>query len=174
VLLEKQQGSLAAVFVTPARPAEYLLSKAVSLTALAVATAVVIALASGLPLRPLPFVAGIVLTSVSFVMVGLAVSAAVRTVNGYLLAMVPVTVVPMLPVLRFIGIESPLLWLVPTRASIRLIESALGGPALPPAEMLYTALVLPAACLAAGLWARRSFDRRLLGRTRRTAAGRPS
>lgn len=177
VLLEKQQGSLIAMFVTPVRPAEYMLSKALSLTVLAVASAGVVAGASGLPVRPVPFVAGVVPTSVLFVMLGLAVAAGVRTVNGYLLAMVPVTVVPMLPVLRFVGVDGPVLWLVPTRASIRLLEAGLGGAPQGRGEILYAALVLPAACLLAGLWARRRFARYLLGGPRRaipSAAGRSS
>jgi fluoroquinolone transport system permease protein len=164
VLLEKQQGSLAALFVTPVRTLEYMISKAVSLTLLAAATAAVVAAASGLALRPLPLLAAVVPTSVLFVFLGLAVAAGVRTVNGYLLAMVPVTVVPMLPVLRLLGIETPLLWLVPTHASIRLLERALGGPPLGPTAAVYALLVLPGACLGAGLWARRRFDRYLPGR----------
>ncbi|MFO7782853.1 MAG: ABC transporter permease [Spirochaetia bacterium] len=163
VLLEKQQGSLTAAFVTPLRLTEYLLSKAVSLTALATATSLVVALASGLQLRPVPLVLGVVATSVLFIMLGLAVVARVRTVNGYLLATIPVAVIPMLPALRFLGLESGLLWLVPTRASIRLLEAGLGGLPQSPAEMLYAAVVLPAACVAAGAWARRRFARHILG-----------
>jgi fluoroquinolone transport system permease protein len=164
VLLEKQQGSLTAAFVTPLSLTEYILSKAGTLTALATATALVVAIASGLPLRPLPLVFGVVATSVLFVMLGLAMVARVRTVNGYLLATIPVAVIPMVPALRFLGFESAVLWLVPTRASIRLLEAGLGGASQSPAEMLYAAVVLPAACIAAAAWARRRFARYIFGR----------
>ncbi len=163
VLLEKQQGSLTAAFVTPLTLTEYFVSKAVGLTALATGSALVVALASGLPLRPIPLVLGVIATSVLFIMLGLAVVARVRTVNGYLLSTIPIAVIPMLPALRFLGLESPLLWLVPTRASIRLLEAGLGGLPQIPVEMMYAAVVLPAACVAAAAWARRRFGRYILG-----------
>jgi fluoroquinolone transport system permease protein len=163
VLLEKQSGSLTAVFATPVRPGEYLLSKAVSLTALALATSLVVALATGLPLRPLPLLVSVSATSVLFVLLGLAVAARVRTVNGYMLAVIPVAVVPMLPALRFLGVETGLLWLIPTQASIRLLEAALDGAALGGWEIAYAVAVLPVACGAAAYWARGRFVRYLLG-----------
>lgn len=167
VLLEKQQGSLYAVFVTPLRPVEYFVAKAVSLTVLATATSAVIAASTGLDVRPVPLFSSVVATSVLFVMLGLAVAARVRSVNGYLLAMVPVVAVPMIPLVRLLGVDSPLLWLIPTQASIRLIEAGLGGPVLGPGEIVCAALILPAACAAAAAAARVNFARHLLGEERR-------
>jgi hypothetical protein len=77
--------------------------------------------------------------------------------------MVPVVTLPMLPALRFLGVETPLLWLVPTHASIRLLEIGLGGPAPSATEIIYAAIVLPAGLLLSVLWARRRFRRYVLG-----------
>lgn len=159
VLLEKQHGSLEAVMVTPVRRREYLASKAASLTVLALATTAAMAWATGLPVRPGPLLVGCGLTSILFVLLGLAVVAGVHTVQGYLLAMVPVVTLPMIPAARFLGLETPLLWLIPTQGSLRLMEAGLGGAPLNAAELLYAALALPGAAAAAGVWAAARFAR---------------
>lgn len=137
VLFERGANTLEAVVVTPLSASQYLWSKAISLTAIAVPCGLAMALAGRGPrFDAVALVAGIALTSLLFVLLGFVAVARVRTVNAYLL-IVPVFLAPLnLPFLGYLGIvESPLLYLLPTQASLVLLDSAFA--ARPAWELAY-------------------------------------
>ncbi|MBN1767004.1 MAG: hypothetical protein JXR50_00375 [Prolixibacteraceae bacterium] len=85
VLLEKQQNILQSLFVTPVRLEQYLWSKAVSLTLLALLASALIAFVPGglLSTWPVTLVA-VALSSLFFSFVGLGISASAQSLNDYL------------------------------------------------------------------------------------------
>jgi fluoroquinolone transport system permease protein len=85
VLLEKQQNILQSLFVTPVKLEQYLWSKAVSLTLLALLASALIAFVPGglLPNWPLTLIA-VTLSSLFFSFVGLGISASAQSLNDYL------------------------------------------------------------------------------------------
>jgi len=65
VLFERKQNLLEGFLVTPLRPGEYLLAKALSLSLISLATSLAIAwLGVGVPFNPLLLLAGVSLTSI--------------------------------------------------------------------------------------------------------------
>lgn len=85
VLLEKQQNILQSLFVTPVKLGQYLWSKALSLTFLALLASVLIAFVPGglLPNWPATLVA-VTLSSLFFSFIGLGISASAQSLNDYL------------------------------------------------------------------------------------------
>ena len=85
VLLEKQQNTLQSLFVTPVKLSQYLWSKAISLTLLALLASVLIAFIPGGLLNNWPLtIVGIALSSLFFSFVGLGISARAQSLNDYL------------------------------------------------------------------------------------------
>lgn len=163
VLFERGAGTLDAVVVTPLSPSQYLWSKALALTAVAVPCGLVMAVAArGMAFDAVWLVAGVALTSALFVLIGFVAVARVRTVNAYLL-LVPLFLVPLnLPFLGFLGVvESPLLYLLPTQASLVLLESAFA--ARPAWELVYAVVLLAVSCAVALRLALRAFALRVRG-----------
>ena len=86
VLLEKDEGSLEARVTTPLRPTEYLGSKVLTLTGLAVLESSLVTIAYvGLQANWLLLLAGVVETAVFFCLVGFIVVVRYDSVNEYLL-----------------------------------------------------------------------------------------
>jgi len=84
VLIEKREGVLDALLVTPLGLRGYLLSKAASLTLLAtLASGVVVGFTHGTRVAVAPLLAGVALTASLFVLVGVAAVARFDTVNRY-------------------------------------------------------------------------------------------
>ncbi|MDG4830723.1 hypothetical protein O7627_15620 [Solwaraspora sp. WMMD1047] len=161
VLFERGANTLQAVVVTPLSSGQYLWSKAIALTTVAVPCGLAMAVAShGAAVNPALLVAGVALSSVLFVFVGFVAVARVRSVNEYLL-IVPVFLVPaVLPILDTVGlVESPLFYLFPTHASLVLLAAAV--TTRPGWEQLYGVLYLSAAVAGAFGWAKRSFEGRI-------------
>nr|MDT0662020.1 hypothetical protein [Micromonospora sp. DSM 115978] len=163
VLFERGANTLQAVVVTPLSTGQYLWSKAIALTTVAVPCGLAMTVAShGTDVQPVPVILGVALSSLLFVFVGVVAVARVRSVNEYLL-IVPVFLIPaVLPILDTLGVlESPLFYLFPTQASLVLLAAAV--TTRPWWEPLYAVLYLAVAVAAAFVWARRSFDDRIRG-----------
>jgi fluoroquinolone transport system permease protein len=167
VLFERGAETLYAVVVTPLSPGQYLWSKAISLTCIALPCGVFVAFAAkGTGINLLPLVLGVALTSLVLVFVGFVAVARVRSVNEYLL-IVPGYLVPAtLPLLALAGIDSPLFYLFPTYGTILLLEATFDP--VPIWQLVYAVAVLTAAVVGAYIWALRVFDRhvRQPGRSR--------
>jgi len=162
VLLERGQGILDQLFVTPLKMREYLISKVVSLTLLALITSSAIAFATfGLTFNPLKLVVGISLSSIFFTLLGLGIVVRVRTLNGYLLLSPLYMTIFFLPVLETAGVFStPLFYLLPGKASLVLIEGAFRS--LSGWEVLYAFSTMGVWIALAYRFAYRSFYRHVI------------
>lgn len=125
VLLEKAEGSIQALAVSPLRPVEYGAAKVLSLALLSLVEAAVIVVATyGARVQPLALVAGVVLTAVLFCLFGFIAVARYDSINTFLLPSVIITSLLNLPVLDALGIWSGPLWLLhPIRAPLVLLEA---------------------------------------------------
>lgn len=127
--LERGEGLLYALFQTPLRPREYLLSKAASLGLLSVLTGLFIAVLSGvsgvnyLALLPLIF-----LVSASFTLFGIGVSIHLKTTNAFLAIHSSLETTLLIPaVLLMLGADFPPLQFFPTGAGYLAMHSAVNG-----------------------------------------------
>jgi fluoroquinolone transport system permease protein len=125
ILLEKGQGIIESLMVTPLRMRDYLLGKAFSLPLLSVMSSLVIYWAVLEPFRFTAwFLLGIWSTSIFFTLFGLGVAVRCQTLGGYFLVSVPAALIFLPPVLGYLKInDMPLDFLFPTEASLRLIET---------------------------------------------------
>lgn len=158
VMFERIANTLEAVAVSPLSPAQYLWSKALSLTLIALFGGVVMALGShALQFSVPPLCVALGLSSVFFIFLGFAAVVRVRTVNAYLLV-VPVFLLPLIsPLLGYTGIvESRLFYLVPTQATLVLFERSFQDR--PWWEWIYAVAYLIVCIAVAFRWARRSFE----------------
>ncbi|WP_203363727.1 ABC transporter permease [Bacillus sp. REN10] len=125
VLLEKGQHIHDPLFVTPYKPEEYLLSKTLSLMLLSVTSSLYIHIMTfGFERSLFLFTIGVMLTSMIFTLIGLAVAVRCETVNEFFLQSVIYTTIFCLPLLSYTGIwdSNWMMWL-PTHASLLLLHS---------------------------------------------------
>ncbi|RDI72732.1 ABC transporter permease [Halopelagius longus] len=162
VLFEKGEGVLDALVTTPVSVSEYLLSKVVSLTALALLVTFVIALlAVGTAFDPVVLFAAVALTVPFYVLVGFVAVARFDTLNAYFMSAIVYMTALSLPVVGLFGlVESPLFYLFPVQASLVLL-AAVFEPAS--ATMLaYGVGYLLVATAVAWVAARRAFVRHVV------------
>ncbi|WP_274363315.1 ABC transporter permease [Paenibacillus thermotolerans] len=159
VLLEKNQRILDPLMVTPLRVREYLMSKVISLAFLSAMAGSVVRLgAFGLGGHWFGFVAGMLLTSIFFTLFGLGVAVRCCTVNQYFIESTLSALVFTLPVLDAVHVWStPLFYLLPSKASLLLIESMFSR--LGVWEYVYGFGSLIVWIVLAYVWADRSFRR---------------
>jgi fluoroquinolone transport system permease protein len=126
LLFEKDQGVLQGLTVTPLRVWEYLGSKTLTLSALAlVENFVIIFLTFGTGFNVLPLVAGTALMAAMYTLFGFVVAARYRSITEYLLPSVIYMVVLMLPIFDYLHIfSSPLFYLHPLQAPLLVMKSA--------------------------------------------------
>jgi len=127
VLLERRQGILNNLFVTPIRPAEYLLSKVLTLTFLAILVSLILFLA-GIRQQQgvLEFLAGIFFTSFFFTVIGIAVAAQSNTINGYFFRGVLYTIGFLVPVIGYvIAPDNSVLLIFPVNAALTLMDTVI-------------------------------------------------
>jgi fluoroquinolone transport system permease protein len=162
VLFERGAGTLQAVIVSPLSPGQYLWSKALSLTTVAVVCAVVMAVVGqrGFGFDVALVVVATALTSVLLVLIGFSAVVRVRSVNAYLV-IVPLFLLPLtLPLLPVLGlVESPAFSLIPTTGSVVLLDAAVADRPL--WEIGYGVGVLLVAIALAHRWALASFEQRV-------------
>ncbi|MCB0579869.1 MAG: ABC transporter permease [Phaeodactylibacter sp.] len=126
VLFERSENTLEALRVTPLAPEHYILSKTLTLTLVAVLSALPMAFAGyGWRFHYLYFAAGIGLTASLYTLLGLAAVASCRNFNQYLLRMAGILVPTALPFLNFFEITDTLWWyLLPSQGGLLLLEAA--------------------------------------------------
>ncbi len=142
LLLERGQGILDALFITPLRPREYLVAKAVSLSLLALLASLAILLGGvGSPYSIMPVIAGVGLTSSLFILFGCILGLKATSVNGYFAIATAVLFPLFLPLLGFFDIYHSFLWpLVPTHSCIVLTSAYFEY--IPAAGLLRALLIL--------------------------------
>jgi len=159
LLLERGEGTLDVVLVSPLRPAEYLASKLITVTALALAESALIAgIAYGLGFS-FPWLAlAVVLRAGLVAAVGVAVGVRYRSITHFLMPAVALSVAFDLPLLWYLELwPSPLFYLWPTLPSLLLAKAAF----LPvdPLQLVYACVYGALAVGAAVFWASRALDR---------------
>jgi fluoroquinolone transport system permease protein len=167
LLLEKGQGTLEGLIVTPLKPGEYLLAKILSLTGLAVLENVVITAAarvSGL-LSEADWgwvLIGSALSGAVYTLLGFLTVIRYDTLNEFLMPMIFATALLQLPALVCFGMpEYRLLYLLPTHGPLLMFQAALNP--LPPATMIYAVLYPSAWILVSFSWGRRALRRFVTG-----------
>ena len=164
VLLEHEEGTLAARAVTPMRGGEYLLALVVSLVLLALAeSAVLVLIGRGAQMRWGPFLAGVVFLSGLYVLYGVIAVAGYDSMSGFLLPSGVWTLALIAPVLPLMGVRGGWwLWLHPLQGAFALIQLGFDQA---PAQVGLPAVLLSGAWLCGGVLLAR---RRLTGMIART------
>jgi len=126
VLFEKGENILEYLVVTPLRIKEYLFSKMVSLTTLAILASIIIIRFSYNGELNLPLLLiGIILTSCFFTLIGFVAVSRFDTVNKYIITSVLYITLLSIPLLGYFNIYNTLyFYLFPTQASLILIRGA--------------------------------------------------
>ena len=165
IFLEKGQNILEGLFITPIRMGEYMWSKVISLTILAVLSSLLITVGSiGFSFNLVWFLLGIGLTSVLFVLLGFTLASITTTINGYILTSPIYATATVLPFLDYFNIiKSPLFFLVPTQSTLVLLDGAFNTRPL--WELLLATGLLLVFVYLAWLWASHWFYKNIVLRT---------
>lgn len=159
MLLERGEGTLDAVAVSPLRPSEYLASKIATVTALALIEGVAIAGIAFAGAFSLPWLALAVVMRAAFVAaVGIAVAVRYQSITRFLFPAVGLTVLFDGPVLFYLELwPSSIFYLWPTLPPLLLAKAAFVSTE--PLELVYACGFGAASVAAAWWWAQRSIER---------------
>ncbi|MEM7334968.1 MAG: ABC transporter permease [Chloroflexota bacterium] len=137
VLLEKGEGTLEGLIVSPLRKWEYLTSKIISLTLLSIFETVAITLIIfGASLNWPIFFLGIVILCAMFALIGFMFVARYDSINTFLFPSVAFTTLLSIPIISSLSLwDSPLLLLHPFQAPMLLLTA--GFQAIPSWQILY-------------------------------------
>lgn len=125
VMLEKQQGIIDALAVTPLDPKEYLISKAISLSIIGLISSLLIATLAGGRVNWLYAVAGILLNSLLYTLFGFIAAGGAKSVNSYFLRAIPMMLIVIFPC--FTLIDFPFSWLFRIFPSVAGLELMIGS-----------------------------------------------
>ncbi len=159
LMLEKDQGSLEAVVITPLRSREYILSKLISLLLLSVIeTLLLTLLIHGTDFNMLLLLPGLSATSILFALAGFLAAVRYDSVNEYLLPTIPMIMLLILPVIDLYGFwQTPIFYLHPMRAAMALIQG--GFQPISAGEIAYGLIYSLLSIGIFGWLAQRSFQR---------------
>jgi len=121
VLLEKSQGVLNAVAVSPVKTSEYIISKVVSLCIITEIVALVLALAAGGEHLLLTLV-GTALTSIIFTLIGIIAGTKVKSLNQFIFIIIPIEIVCFIPPIFYIFGSGQGIWYYPFNALISMVD----------------------------------------------------
>jgi fluoroquinolone transport system permease protein len=126
VLLEKQQAVIQSLFVTPLEPSQYIWSKTISLSLIAVCMSILVYLPVWhFTAYTLLLLACIAFTAGTFVLLGLGLAVRVDTINQYFGLQMGVSMLLILPVLPYLLLEQhPIFLFLPYVASLDLMLGA--------------------------------------------------
>ena len=126
VLLEKQQAVIQSLFVTPLEPSQYIWSKTISLSLIAICMSMLVYLPVWhFTAYTLLLLACIAFTAGTFVLLGLGLAARVDTINQYFGLMMGASMLLILPVLPYLLLEQhPVFLFLPYVASLDLMLGA--------------------------------------------------
>ena len=145
VLYEKGEATIYALVITPLRFVEYLTSKLITLTLLAIAISLaLILLTYGLHVNLILAVLGTALMSLVALLVGFIAVAPFSSFSSYLIPSQIPALLLYLPIIPYFGLwESPIFYLLPTHGALLLLRGAFLG--IEPWQIVY-------AVLYGGLW----------------------
>ena len=126
VLLEKAEGSLEALVVTPLKSHEYLAAKAISLCLLSlIESLIIVGVLRGTNFGVIALVVGIVLTTAMLCQLGFLIVARYDSINEYLFPSFLWAVVISLPLLSYFGMwRSWVFYLHPVQSALVVLQSA--------------------------------------------------
>jgi fluoroquinolone transport system permease protein len=158
VLLEKGEGTLGGLVVTPLRDAEYLIAKIGSLTLLGIIESLLIVIVVyGVHVNLLPLALGAFALGACFTLLGFIAIARYDTINAYILPSVVLLLLLILPLIDHFGLwQSPIFYLHPVQPMLVLMRSASGGEGR---EVVYGVLGSFLWFAVSFIWARRHFHR---------------
>ncbi len=136
VLLEKSEGMLAALVVTPLRVGEYLGAKIATLAFLAMAeNAIVLVLFYGFDFDFVWLLIGMTSLCAFYTLIGFAAVSRYESINNFLMPSAAIVTVLMLPLLEHFGIVGRLMYAHPVQPYLVLIRSAFSVATTP--ELVY-------------------------------------
>lgn len=130
VLLEKEQGVLSLLYITPLKVYEYIISKVFTLGILSTLAAVGISLAVNIHTNYILLVSGTLLSAIFYTLVGFLMASKSKTVNDYIIKIVPAAMLVILPCLTFIQndfvpeIVNKIALFIPAAGGLKLIFGA--------------------------------------------------
>jgi fluoroquinolone transport system permease protein len=162
IMLEKVQGVLSVVVVSPLRTVEYILAKVISLGFVSVLAAFAITGFSHYEqVNWLLVFLATILTSGIFTLCGIMINAGCQTVNQYLIKTIPYMLLFVLPCFSLIGFPySELFTIIPSVAALRLMLGAYLG--IPVYESLGLILYLMGLNYVFLRWAIRVFENKII------------
>lgn len=167
VLVEKSQGTLMALGLTPARPAAYVSAKAISLTLLTfVSSLVVVLVATAGAFDLARQLVALTLCSVVAVLMGLVCVARARGMTQLVVTLLWVTTLLYVPLLAHFGVlgGAPALSvaLIPSYAMLTLLQASVDPPTVSLAGQGYAAAYLVVWAAALWRWTMREFERSIV------------
>ena len=127
ILLEKQQSVIHSLFVTPLNPSNYIWSKTISLSLIAITMSILVYLpVMHLSAYTLLLFFTVAFTAAIFVMFGLGIASRVETINQYFGRLMLVSILILLPVVPFLILgQHPAFIILPYIASLDLMLGAI-------------------------------------------------
>lgn len=162
ILFEKGENTLQAIVVNPLKNWQYLWSKGLSLTLIALPFSIIMAYAGYVGEIQLIYLSiSVVLTSLIFVFLGVAGAVRVKTFNQFILV-IPMFLIPLcIPILDLFGVLSgKWMYLIPTHASIILMKASVQN--IPLIEIIYAVPFLIISLIASYIFALRSFTKHII------------
>ena len=158
-LFERGEGTLQGLSVTPLRPHEYLISKGISLSGLALLESLLITgLGYGWGFNLWLLSCGVLVMGVLYTLICFIVVVRYTSVTDYLMPSLILNLILQLPAISYFKIwENPLMTLLPTQGPLLLMQAAF----LPvePKLLYYGILLSMVSILGAFLWSYHCFNR---------------
>lgn len=145
IMLEKLQGIINYIVVTPLSIKEYILSKVFSLSLLAVIAGEAITFVSinSGSVNNIILAIGIFISSVFFILIGIIVVVGCKTLNQYMVKMVPFLMLLIIPCISIIDFKfSYILTVIPSVAGFRIVYGAFNDSNIIEAIGLITYVVI--------------------------------
>lgn len=126
VLFEKNENTLQAISVSPIKVSNYILSKSITLTVVALLCSYLMAFAGhGIDFNYLHFGLGVMLSTLTFSFLGFSIVATQDTFNKYMIVAVGIIVVLLTPFLGFFDLVSDMIfWVFPTQPGIKILSAS--------------------------------------------------
>lgn len=170
IIFEKDEGTLSAVIVSPLRTTEYLGSKIITLTLLAMLEAAVMIGGALLIMRSggafaLPNIPILVLATLAmgalYTLIGIVLIVRYDSITDFLVPVIVIALVLQVPLFYFMNlVANPLLLIIPTSAPTMIMRGAFVS--LSAVEWLYALGYTTALLLALSVWAYRAFQTHII------------
>jgi fluoroquinolone transport system permease protein len=129
LLLEKEQGIIQTLSVTPLKTHEYMISKLISLCLISMMAVLLITfLSSASEVNYVLLLVGVIMTSVFFTLIGIMIATKSRHLNAFFVKMIPWMIVLVAPcALIVLFPDEWILSVFPSIASLRMVYGAYNG-----------------------------------------------